>query len=105
VHPDDAARLGITDGDLVRVSSRVGCTEVPCEITGDVMPGVVSMPHGWGHGAAGVELQVAREHAGVNSNVLTDEDRLEPLSGTAVLNGIPVQLAPVGVAQPASAAI
>lgn len=95
VHPDDAARLGLADGELARVSSRVGAIEVPVEVTDDVMPGVISIPHGWGHGTPGVELHVARQHAGVNTNVLTDEDALEPLSGTAILNGIPVELAPV----------
>jgi anaerobic selenocysteine-containing dehydrogenase len=94
VHPSDAARLGLADGDAVRVSSRVGELEIPVELTDDVMPGVVSIPHGWGHDAPGAELSVAQEHAGVNSNVLTDEAVLEPLSGTAVLNGIPVQLSP-----------
>jgi anaerobic selenocysteine-containing dehydrogenase len=94
VHPDDAQRLGLADGEPVRVTSRVGAIEVPAEITDDVMPGVVSIPHGWGHDAPGVELRVAREHAGVNSNLLTDEEVLDPLSGTAVLNGIPVRLAP-----------
>jgi hypothetical protein len=56
------------------------------------MPGVVSIPHGWGHDDPGVDMQVAREHAGVNTNVLTDELDLEPLTGTAVLNGIPITL-------------
>jgi anaerobic selenocysteine-containing dehydrogenase len=95
VHPDDAARFGLVDGEPVRVASRVGEVEIPVEVTDEVMPGVVSIPHGWGHGADGVELSVARAHAGTNSNVLTDEDVIEPLSGTAVLNGIPVTLAPV----------
>lgn len=95
VHPSDAEALGVVDGALVQVSSRVGTIEVPAEVTDDVMPGVVSIPHGWGHDAPGVEMDVARAHAGVNSNVLTDEDVLDPLSGTAVLNGIPVELAPV----------
>jgi anaerobic selenocysteine-containing dehydrogenase len=95
VHPDDAARLELVDGEPIRVSSRVGEIEIPVEVTDDVMPGVVSIPHGWGHGADGVELSVARAHAGTNSNVLADEDLVEPLSGTAVLNGIPVSLAPV----------
>jgi anaerobic selenocysteine-containing dehydrogenase len=95
VHPDDAARLGLVDGEPARVTSRVGAIEVPVEVTGDVMPGVVSIPHGWGHDAPGVRQRVAREHAGVNSNVLADETLVEPLSGTAVLNGIPVELAPV----------
>jgi hypothetical protein len=61
------------------------------------MPGVVSIPHGWGHDLPGVDLRVAAEHAGTNSNVLTDELAVEPLSGTAVLNGIPVELAPARV--------
>ena len=90
VHPDDAARLGLVDGGEARVASRAGEIVVPVEITEDVMPGVVSIPHGWGHDAPGVELRVAREHAGVNTNVLTDELDLEPLTGTAVLNGIPI---------------
>jgi anaerobic selenocysteine-containing dehydrogenase len=94
VHPDDAARLGLADGAAVRVVSRVGAIELPCEVTGDVMPGVVSIPHGWGHGAAGMRLGVASEHPGVNTNVLTDEAVLDPLSGTAVLSGIPVELSP-----------
>ena len=94
VHPDDAARLGIADGANVRVASRVGAIELPAEGTDDVLPGVVSSPHGWGQGGDGVGRSVARAHAGTNSNVLTDEDALEPLSGTAILNGIPVELSP-----------
>jgi anaerobic selenocysteine-containing dehydrogenase len=58
------------------------------------MPGVVSIPHGWGHDRDGVELSVAREHAGANSNVLARGDLIDPLSGNAVLNGIPVELEP-----------
>jgi len=104
VHPDDAERLGVVDGSLVRVASRAGSVEIPAEVTDAVMPGVVSIPHGWGHDAPGAQMDVAREHAGVNSNVLTDELDLEPLTGTAVLNGIPITLAPVGVAPVAEAA-
>ena len=95
LHPDDVARFGLAAGDLVRVSSRVGTVDVPFEMTEDVMPGVVSIPHGWGHGGRGVQLQVAGDHAGVNSNVLADENLIDPVSGNAVLNGIPVELAPV----------
>jgi anaerobic selenocysteine-containing dehydrogenase len=95
LHPDDAARLGLADGEPVRVSSRAGELEVPVEITEDVMPGVVSIPHGWGHGGRGVKMRVAGDHAGVNSNLLADETLMDPISGTAVLNGIPVELAPV----------
>src|SRR5919198_585096 len=94
VHPQDAARLGLGDGEAAVVRSRAGAAVVPVEVTDDVMPGVVSIPHGWGHDLAGVELAVASDHPGTNSNVLPDELVLEPLSGTAILNGIPVELAP-----------
>ncbi len=98
VHPDDAARLGLEDGELACVRSRAGEIEVPVEVTDAVMPGVVSIPHGWGHDVDGVRMEVASAHAGSNSNVLADELLLDPLSGNAVLNGIPVELAPVAVA-------
>ena len=94
VHPDDAADLGVVDGGAARVTSRVGEVVAPVEVTDAVMPGVVSLPHGWGHDLPGIRLDVAREHAGVNSNVLTDPEAIDPLSGTAVLNGIPVEVAP-----------
>ncbi|MEO6495991.1 MAG: molybdopterin-dependent oxidoreductase [Solirubrobacteraceae bacterium] len=96
VHPDDAARLGLVDGGQARVSSRAGAIEVPVEVTDAIMPGVVSIPHGWGHDTPGLDMAVAREHAGVNSNVLTDENDLEPITGTAVLNGIPIVVEPAG---------
>jgi anaerobic selenocysteine-containing dehydrogenase len=104
VHPDDAARLALTDGGLATVRSRVGAVTAPVEVTEDIRPGVVSLPHGWGHDRDGVELAVAREHAGVNSNILTDEAAVEPLTGTAVLNGIPVEVAPVAAPAPLAAA-
>ena len=94
VNPADAERLGLTDGATAVLRSRAGEIEAPVEITDTVMPGVVSVPHGWGHDAPGVRMRVAAEHAGVNSNVLADESVVEPLSGNAVLNGIPVELAP-----------
>jgi anaerobic selenocysteine-containing dehydrogenase len=103
VHPDDAARFGLTDGEPARVTSAAGSVEVPVEVTEDVMPGVVSIPHGWGHDVDGVRMAVASEHPGTNSNVLADETRVEPLSGNAILNGIPVELAPVRAAEPAPA--
>jgi anaerobic selenocysteine-containing dehydrogenase len=77
------------------VRSRAGEIEVPVQVTDDMMPGVVSIPHGWGHDTPGAMLGVASAQPGANSNVLADELLLEPLSGTAVLNGIPVELAPV----------
>ena len=101
VHPDDAARLGLEDGELARVSSRAGAVEVPVEVTEGVMPGVVSIPHGWGHDVDGMRMTVASAYAGTNSNVLADEELIDPLSGNAVLNGIPVEVAPVEAAVPA----
>jgi anaerobic selenocysteine-containing dehydrogenase len=92
LHPDDAATLGLADGDPAVVTSRVGRVTVPVEVTDGIRPGVVSIPHGWGHDGPGVKLRVAREHAGVNSNVLTDEDAYDPISGNSVLNGIPVSV-------------
>jgi anaerobic selenocysteine-containing dehydrogenase len=98
VHPDDATRLGLADGEPARVTGRTGEVAVPVEITDAVMPGVVSMPHGWGHGADGSAMGVAAAHAGANSNVLSDESVVDALSGNAVFNGIPVQVAPVAAA-------
>jgi anaerobic selenocysteine-containing dehydrogenase len=89
----DAARLGLRNGDKARVTSRVGAVVAPVEVTAEMMPGVVSLPHGWGHDVDGVQLSVARRHAGVNSNVLTDGEALDAPSGNAVLNGIPVEVA------------
>ena len=96
IHPDDAARLRLASGDRAQVSSAVGSIEAAVELTDAIMPGVVSIPHGWGHDAPGLRMEVARGHAGVNSNVLSDESRVDAVSGNAVLNGIPVELAPVG---------
>jgi anaerobic selenocysteine-containing dehydrogenase len=94
VHPDDALAHGLRDGEPARVSSRVGSLLAPVEVTDAIRPGVVSLPHGWGHDLRGVRMSVAAEHAGVNSNILTDDRAMDPLSGTAVLNGIPVSLEP-----------
>jgi hypothetical protein len=98
VHPQDAARLGLAHGGRARVRSRVGEVEAPVVVSDEVMPGVVSLPHGFGHDAPGARLRVAREHAGVNSNLLTDETHLDALSGNGVLNGIPVEVAPAAPA-------
>lgn len=92
VHPVDANRFGIADGATIRITSRVGEIEIPAEVTDAVRPGVVSVPHGWGHGVPGTQMGVAAAKAGVNSNVLTDDKEIDPLSGNAVLNAIPVTL-------------
>jgi anaerobic selenocysteine-containing dehydrogenase len=94
VHPEDAARLGLTDGGTATVRSAAGAIEVPVEVTDTVMPGVVSIPYGFGHGLPGTRQRVAATSPGVNVNVLTDASLVDPLSGNAVLNGIPVTVAP-----------
>jgi anaerobic selenocysteine-containing dehydrogenase len=94
VHADDAGRLGLQDGAQVKVVGPGGSVLAPVEVSDEVMPGVVSLPHGWGHTRPGVQMRVAADHAGVNSNVLADTSHFDPLSGTAVLNGIPVELTP-----------
>ena len=93
MHPADAAELGVTDA--ARVKGPGGELEAPVELTDAIRRGVVSLPHGWGHDRAGTRMSVAAGQAGVNVNQLNDGTALDPLSGTAVLNGIPVQIAPV----------
>jgi anaerobic selenocysteine-containing dehydrogenase len=97
INPLDAAAQGIVDGALVHVRSRVGSVQVPAELTHDMMRGVVCMPHGWGHGRPGVRLSVATEHAGASINDVVDDHRIDVLTGTAVLNGTPVEVLPVDV--------
>ncbi len=94
IHADDARRLGLTDGGMAAVTSRVGKVEATVELTDSIMRGVVSLPYGWGHDRAGARLSVASRYPGVNTNILTDSEPLDPLSGNAVLNGIPVTVAP-----------
>ena len=96
LHPDDAARLGLAEGAAAVLSSAAGRVQAPVEITDSVMPGVVSLPHGWGHDQPGMRMAVAGAHHGVNSNFLADESAVEPVSGNAVLNGIPVDVTPAG---------
>jgi anaerobic selenocysteine-containing dehydrogenase len=100
MHTDDAKSLDLLgqSGDevFVSVTSRVGSVVVPVEITDDIRPGVVSLPHGWGHDYAGTKMHVAESLSGVNSNILSDHEAMDPLSGTSVLNGIPVSIARIG---------
>jgi anaerobic selenocysteine-containing dehydrogenase len=94
VHPDTAAEIGLADGADARVASRTGQVTVPVEVTNRIRPGVVSLPHGWGHSLAGTRSTVAAARPGVNTNLLSDPMALDPLSGTSVLNGIPVTVEP-----------
>lgn len=93
INTADAARLGVEAGCSVKVTSSVGTLVASAEVTDDIMRGVVSLPHGWGHDRVGSSLTVASDHAGVNSNILST-GAMDPLSGNAVLNGIPVEVVP-----------
>jgi len=93
VHPLDAEFRNLQDGDLALVNSRVGTIRIPVSLSEDMMPGVISIPHGWGHQIEGVELSIARKHAGVNTNILTDDYFLDSVSANAALNGVPVSMA------------
>jgi len=94
IHPDDASRFGIAEGGAVTVTSSAGSVRIEAEVTDEVMPGVVSIPHGWGAADDGVRAAVAGGQARTNSNVLAPSDMIDPLSGNAVLNGIPVTITP-----------
>ena len=96
VHPADAERLGLADGALARISNQGRSIEAQVQVSDEMMPGVVSLPHGWGHGLPGTRMALAAERPGVNLNALLDEDWRDPLSGNAVLSGVPVLLEPVG---------
>lgn len=93
MHPADVAARGLCDGAKVSVQSRVGAVVVELEASESVMPGVVSLPHGWGHDRSGTRMGIAEAHAGVSPNDLTDELLLDGVSGNAALNGVPVTVA------------
>lgn len=93
MHPEDLARRQLSDGQRVKVSSRIGMIEVEVAASLDMMPGVVSLPHGWGHGRPGVQMTIASRQPGASANDLTDERQLDELSGNAALNGVPVHVA------------
>ncbi|MEM7411280.1 MAG: molybdopterin-dependent oxidoreductase [Myxococcota bacterium] len=94
VHPDDAKRRGLVDGAQAQITSKAGSLVAPVEVSDEMRPGVVCLPHGWGHDKPGAKLGVAAEHAGVCNNVLAPGDLVDTLSGNAIVNGIPVELAP-----------
>ena len=94
VHPDDAAVVGVRDGEAAIVTSAAGKLVADVEVSDEMMRGVVSLPHGWGHDVPDTRLAVANRHPGVNSNLLADPSAIEPLSGNAIVNGIPVEVSP-----------
>jgi anaerobic selenocysteine-containing dehydrogenase len=96
IHDDDAAKRGLSTGDRATVTSAGGQIEVPVEVTDAIMRGVVSMPHGWGHGKAGTRMTIANGSPGVNTNILSPPTFIDEPSGNGALNGIPVTVAAVG---------
>ena len=98
VNPADAARLGLQNGATARIAQNGRSVEAEVEITDEMMPGVISLPHGWGHGQPGTQMAIAASQPGANLNALFDENRRDPLSGNAVLTGVAVQMEPI--AQP-----
>ncbi len=92
MHPADAAARGISEGQRVAITSRVGQVEAPVVLSDEVMPGVVSLPHGFGHNRSGTMWRIAEAHAGVSANDLTDEHLVDPLAGTVHLSGVPVRV-------------
>lgn len=95
VHPADAQRLGLADGGRARIANAGRSIEVVVEVSDEMMPGVVSLPHGWGHDQPGTRMAVAAERPGANLNAILDEHRRDPLSGNAVLSGVPIAMEPL----------
>lgn len=100
IHPNDAAALGIVNEQLIRVRSRVGEVQIAAEITDQLMQGVISIPHGWGHHKHGTQWQIAEQHAGVNVNALTDDLQVDELSGNAALNAVAVYVSAITTPSP-----
>ena len=100
IHPADAGARGLTTGMTATIVSSVGSIVAPVEVTDTVMPGVVSLPHGWGHDLAGTRMTVAAERPGVNVNLLATNEAVDPLSGNPFLNGIPVVVSAASPQEP-----
>ncbi len=94
VHPSDAKRLGLDDGGRAKIANGERSIEVVVELSDEMMPGVVSLPHGWGHDQPGTRMAVAAERPGANLNAILDDRRRDPLSGNAVLSGVPITMTP-----------
>jgi anaerobic selenocysteine-containing dehydrogenase len=92
VHPDDAAAAGVADGDTAILESRVHTGDVPIKLSDEMRPGVVSLPHGWGHARAAATLRTAGSHPGVSFNDWSDDAETEAIVGQSILNGVPVRL-------------
>jgi len=95
VNPVDAENLGIQSGEQISIASRVGEIKIPIEVTEQMMKGVVSVPHGWGHGENNTRMSIANTHAGTSVNQLTDEKFVDQLTGNAAFNGVPIKVVAV----------
>ena len=99
VHPLDAQRLKLQDGALAQIASETSngprTIQAQVQISDEMMPGVVSLPHGWGHNLAGTQLALAAQRPGANLNALLDDQLRDPLSGNAVLGGVPITMTAV----------
>jgi anaerobic selenocysteine-containing dehydrogenase len=102
MHTADAQQRGVRTGDGVEVVSPTGKLQGPVEVTDAIKPGVVSLPHGWGHGRPGTRMSVANGSPGVNTNALSPSTFVDEPSGNGALNGIPVTVVHVGQSTPAS---
>ncbi len=103
IHPRDAAARAINDGDLVTLASKAGSIRVAAEVSDEIMPGVVSLPHGWGHSKDGTRQGIAAATSGASVNDVTSEDFFDTLSGTAALSGLTVEVTLVATVQPGTA--
>jgi len=92
IHPDDAAEQKIENGDTIAVTSRVGSIQILAELTDEMMPGAISIPHGWGHHREGIQLDIAAAHAGVSINDIIDDELVDELCGVSVINATPVTI-------------
>ncbi len=92
IHPNDATKHGIVDEQVVTIRSKTGEIKIRVDLCEDILPGTISIPHGWGHGMEGTQLDLANQFPGVNVNILTDDLEVEGLTGNAVFQGIPVQI-------------
>lgn len=100
IHPETAKLHNIFNGHDVKVSSSIGYIVIKAEVSDELMPGVVSIPHGWGHGRKGVKQRIAQQHSGVSVNDLTDDSLIDSLSGNAAVNGVPVTLEAITINNP-----
>src|SRR5271169_5084567 len=95
MHPQDAEQRGLVSGDRARLSTHIGSIEVPIEVSEEMMAGVVSLPHGWGHDMADTRQRVANAHPGANANAIIDELDLDAPSASTILNGVRVKVIPL----------